>query len=118
MRLSYVKPELSKTKGAEAIADGVITANADNAQMHAPENRAALIYNDWGDHRVAADIISYMNGYNDPRRAAMFTQGTWNKKSDYLIGELPDPSTLVGCRQEPVCSKTSRRQASFGLSTL
>ena len=58
MRLSYVKPDISKAKGAEAIADGVITTNTDNAMMHAPENRMALIYNDWGDHRVAADIIS------------------------------------------------------------
>ena len=111
MRLSYVKPELSKTKGAEAIADGVITANADNAQMHAPENRAALIYNDWGDHRVAADIISYMNGYNDPRRAAMFTQGTWNKKSDYYgirVGIDPtNKATMVETFSNQVISSSS-----------
>lgn len=111
MRLSYVKPELSKTKGAEAIADGVITANADNAQMHAPENRAALIYNDWGDHRVAADIISYMNGYNDPRRAAMFTQGTWNKKSDYYgirVGIDPtNKATMVEAFSNQVISSSS-----------
>ncbi len=37
MRLSYVKPDVSQAKGAEAIADGVITVNADNAMMHAPE---------------------------------------------------------------------------------
>lgn len=73
MRLSYVKPELAREKAAEAIASGVITANADNAQMHAPENRTALIYNDWSDSRVAADIINYMNGYEDPRREKMFT---------------------------------------------
>lgn len=73
MRLSYVKPELAKEKAAEAIASGVITANADNALMHAPENRTALIYNDWSDSRVAADIINYMNGYEDPRREKMFT---------------------------------------------
>ena len=73
MRLSYVKPEISKAKAEEAISAGVITANADNAYMHATENRTALIYNDWADHRVAADIINYMNGYNDPRREKMFT---------------------------------------------
>ena len=111
MRLSYVKPELSKTKGAEAIADGVITANADNAMMHAPENRTALIYNDWGDHRVAADIISHMNGYNDPRRAAMFTQGTWNKKSDYYgirVGIDPtNKATMVETFSNQVISSSS-----------
>ena len=46
MRLSYVEPELAKAKAAEAIAGGVITANADNAAMHAAENRTTLIYND------------------------------------------------------------------------
>ena len=73
MRLTEVKPDLARTKASEAIAGGVITANADNAAMHAAENRMTLIYNDWGDHRVGADIISYMNGYNDPRREKMFT---------------------------------------------
>ena len=76
VRLSYVKPDIARAKAEEAVADGVILDNADNAYMHAPENRVALIYNDWGDHRVGADIISYMNGYKDPRRAVMFTQGT------------------------------------------
>lgn len=73
MRLSYVDPSTAKAKAAEAIASGVIESNTDNAQMHATENRTTLIYNDWNDHRVAADIICYMNGYNDPRRAKMFT---------------------------------------------
>lgn len=72
MRLSYIKPEIAKAKADEAIAAGTIEANADNACMHAPENRTALIYNDWQDHRVGADIINYMNGYKDPRREKMF----------------------------------------------
>ena len=76
MRLSYVKPELAESKAAEAIASGVIETNADNAAMHAAENRTTLIYNDWADHRVGADIICFMNGYNDPRREKMFTQVT------------------------------------------
>lgn len=73
MRLSYADPEISRTKAAEAISAGVIESNSDNAAMHAAENRMTLIYNDWGDHRVGADIISYMNGYQDPRREQMFT---------------------------------------------
>jgi len=73
MRLSYVNPALAREKASEAISAGVITSNADNAQMHAVENRTTLIYNDWADHRVGADIINYMNGYEDPRREKMFT---------------------------------------------
>lgn len=73
MRLTYVDEETARTKASEAIAGGVITSNADNARMQTSDNRMTLIYNDWGDHRVGADIISYMNGYNDPRREKMFT---------------------------------------------
>lgn len=72
MRLSYVKPDFAREKASEAIAAGVITANADNAAMHATENRTTLIYNDWSDHRVGADILCYMTGYADPRLDKMF----------------------------------------------
>ena len=72
MRLSYVKSDVARAKAAAAIAGGVIEANADNAAMHAAENRTTLIYNDWGDHRVGADILCYMTGYNDPRVEKMF----------------------------------------------
>lgn len=72
MRLSEVKPDFARTKAAEAIAAGVIESNADNAAMHAAENRTTLVYNDWKDHRVGADILSYMSGYKDPRLSKMF----------------------------------------------
>lgn len=83
MRLSYVKPDLAREKAAEAIASGLISSNAENAAMHATENRMTLIYNDWEDHRVGRDLINYMNGYEDPRRAKMFTTvlvGSGNNK--------------------------------------
>ena len=81
MRLSYVKSDVARAKAAEAIAGGVIEANADNAAMHAAENRTTLIYNDWGDHRVGADILCYMNGYKDPRLEKMFLA---NDVGDYV----------------------------------
>lgn len=84
MRLSYVKPDIARTKAAEAIAGGVITANADNAAMHAAENRTTLIYNDWSDHRVGADILCYMSGYKDPRMEKMFLPYQDNKKDKYV----------------------------------
>ena len=111
MRLSYVKSDIAQKKAEEAVADGVILDNADNAYMHAPENRVALIYNDWGDHRVGADIISYMNGYKDPRRAVMFTQGTWNKKTDYYgmrIGTDPtNKSAMVSTYSNQIVDSKS-----------
>lgn len=65
MRLTYI-PEMKEEArriAEEAVASGVITLNADNALLKVEENRAAMIFNDWNDHRVGADIISYMNGY-------------------------------------------------------
>lgn len=81
MRLTEVKPDLARTKAAEAIAAGVIADNADNAAMHAAENRTTLVYNDWKDHRVGADILSYMSGYKDPRLSKMFLP---NDKGNYV----------------------------------
>lgn len=86
MRISYVEPEISKVKAMEAINSGVILTNADNAAMHAVENRITLMYNDWMDHRVGADIICYMNGYNDPRREKMFTQVDLVKDGESVKG--------------------------------
>lgn len=76
MRISYADPETAREKADEAIAGGVILANADNAYMHPTENRMTLIYNDWQDHRVGADILCYMMGYNDPRTEKMFLENT------------------------------------------
>lgn len=75
MRVSYAAPELAREKASEAISSGnLILANADNAYMHPVENKLALIYNDWGDHRAGADILCYMNGYKDPRLEKMFVR--------------------------------------------
>ena len=42
--------------------------------MKVEENRAAMVFNGWSDHRIGADLLCYMNGYQDPRREKMFTQ--------------------------------------------
>ena len=76
MRLSYIDEQTAKAKAAEAIAAGVITENADNAKLQPELNRTTLLWNSWQDHAIGADILCYMNGYKDPRRAKMFTQGT------------------------------------------
>lgn len=73
IRLSFVKPQLAQMYAEDAVQKGVIEDNADNAYMTVVENRSALCWNDWKDHRVSADILCYMNGYDDARRSAMFT---------------------------------------------
>lgn len=74
MRIVYVKPELAREIAEKAVAAGVIENNEDNAQLHVEENRSALCFNDWKDYRIAAEIVSYMQGYNDPRLEKYFTQ--------------------------------------------
>ncbi len=96
MRLSYVDEATARAKAAEAIAGGVILANADNAAMHAAENRTTLIYNDWADHRVGADIICYMTGYKDPRLEKMFLPNDTGKFYGIRIGiDATSKSTAV-----------------------
>lgn len=73
MRISYAAPEMAQEKAGEAVTSGnLILKNADNAYIHPVENKLALIYNDWSDHRAGADILCYMNGYKDPRLEKMF----------------------------------------------
>ena len=96
MRLSYV-PEMKvevRQIAEAAITAGVITDNNDNALFHVTENRSALCFNTWNDHRMGADIICYMNGYQDPRREKYFTlgKGKDNAKEGYYgirIGTQP-----------------------------
>ena len=85
MRLSYVAPELAETRVREALgnAGGVIEQNADNAAIPAQKNPFRVVMYDYnnGDSRVSADITSYMNGYEDPRREKYFTPSTFTDPS-------------------------------------
>ena len=76
MRISYRNPELARRKAEEAVSSGLILSNEDNAFLKPTENRMPLIYNSWNDHRVGADILCFMTGYNDPRLEKMFLKST------------------------------------------
>lgn len=101
IRIAYTDFLSSKGKtpaqlAEEAVADpgGVIESNEDNAAWNyftTTENPmyTAVNYNKvtshedgsvcitTGDTHAAADIICYMNGYQDPRRAVYFTKSEW-----------------------------------------
>ncbi len=111
MRISYADPELSK-KTAEAAVNnevGVIISNDDNAQRTTfgvdgnPIN-VAVKYNmaqhtpacvTGGDSHAAADIVTYMNGYEDPRRGVFFTASEWSNSYEGLRRGIiiPDHAT-------------------------
>lgn len=90
MRVSFVNPTLAKQMAEEAVRGGVIEANEDNAMWNYFQSGSnvnglfvAKNYNSddcptGGDTHAAADIICYMNGYEDPRREAYFVKSQWD----------------------------------------
>lgn len=103
MRVCYADPELSKQMADEAINDeiGLMTSNDDNAAfsywgVDGNPLRVAIRYNianhddntvcttESGDSHAAADIICYMNGYNDPRMDRYFTMTEFDGVGDYV----------------------------------
>lgn len=70
MQIVKVNPELAKTQAEKAVAldnGGVFTSNEDNAFVSGAGNALYVAAQIWGDIRVNAAIITYMEGYNDPR---------------------------------------------------
>jgi hypothetical protein len=80
LRMAYAAPTLAKQAAEEAVGHpiGVLAGNADNAFLSVPKNPWDLQVNDWNDARANADIVSYMNGYQDPRREKYFTLSTFS----------------------------------------
>ena len=80
MRMVYADEAFAKQAAEEVVNSevGPIVSNAENATY---DNFSASAKNPFyvvqveyngGDSMAAADIITYMNGYNDPRRSAYF----------------------------------------------
>ncbi len=95
MRIVYADPELAKEMAESAVSNevGVMTSNADNAKVssfgdkgnpiyvatryNTPEHADGTVCPTGGDTHVAADITTYMNAFNDPRRANYFVASEW-----------------------------------------
>lgn len=85
MRIVYADPVLAKQKAEEAVNSpgGLIRINEDNALNKYPSNPVHKMTTDWGDSRACADIVSYMNGYKDPRLSKYFTKSVVKGSSTY-----------------------------------
>ena len=93
LRIAYANPTKAKEMAESAVSQqfGVMESNADNAAWHyfgsiTNSLLTAVRYNEaasGGDTHVAADIVCYMNGYADPRRAAYFENSKFEGK-DYV----------------------------------
>lgn len=118
LRMAYVDPALARQTAEQAVQAGVITTNADNAFLTVEENRAAMMFNDWNDHRVGADIICYMNGYRDPRREKMFTKVTVTEGDKKVPGyagvrigiDVADKDVLIDVYSKPVVTSSTPYQ--------
>lgn len=90
MRISNAWPDMAKEAAEAAVADkaGLIETNADNAMMDCgtQTNPYQLAAVSWGDLRVNANIVDYMNAYNDPRMPKYFNKSTMTGKTDQYVG--------------------------------
>lgn len=103
MRISNVAPDKARKVAEAAVSHeiGVMTSNDDNAFLTPSSTNPFEVvmyeYNG-GDSRISGDITSYMNGYNDPRRMAMFTPAAFDGYTAQYIGirsgiTIPDGNT-------------------------
>ena len=105
MRMVYADPAAAKKAAEEVAASevGAFSSNGDNACYNnfnaSAKNPFYVVQYEYngGDSMAAADIITYMNGYNDPRRAAYFTPSEFAGYE--YVGlrhgiEMPDNATM------------------------
>ena len=100
MRIAYADEALAKTKAEEAVDSelGVMTTVADGAfRKIADHNPWERFMPNWSDARISADLVCYMNGFNDPRRAAYYGTNTFYTISEEKYTGPKD--TYVGLRR-------------------
>ena len=122
MRIVYADRATAQAKAEEAVSHsiGVFTSNDDNASLKpiAFGEKGNPIYtavkynqvqgsNTGGDTHVAADITSYMNAYNDPRRPLYFISSEF-ENVEYV-------GVMVSAIK-PVLSKDGRKYSGVNVS--
>lgn len=99
MRIVYADETLAKTKAEEAVNSqmGVMTASTDGAfRKVADHNPWERFMPNWSDARISADLVCYMNGFNDPRRPIYYNKSTFAATSN---GGYTDAEDYVGLRR-------------------
>lgn len=113
MRTVYADPAFAQKKAEEAVSHklGVITSNDQMPRYVFPAgiNPVYKMSTEWGDSKPAADIVTYMVGYKDPRLMAYFTPSTLEEAAGEYIGirtgialdEKDKMMTYSGVTQKP-----------------
>lgn len=83
MRVCYADDALARAQADAALANpfGILAVKADAAMCHKPASGAweyplYVIQHNFNDSAAGATIVSYMNGYSDPRLEKYFTPGS------------------------------------------
>lgn len=78
IRISGKVPAYAQQKAEEAVKAGVMESVDDSAYdlLNGRQPNGYNIVASWGEVKANATLVSYMNGYNDPRRAKYFTKQT------------------------------------------
>ncbi len=72
LRIAYADPDKAKEEGEKSLSNsvGLLTAAGDDdayVNIGSITNPLTTITESWGDIRMGAPLLCYMNGYNDPR---------------------------------------------------
>lgn len=116
VRVSNVRPDLTRQYAQKAVNGGVIETNGDNAMLNmkigAMNDIGSKLYvmsYNYNDTFAAADMICYMNGYNDKRLPMYFTTYTYTNAqagtTEEVYAGLRAGSKGSDTRVREVCSR-------------
>ena len=97
MRIVKADPTLAKQKAEEAVAGGVLTAADKDILLDQGLSNELTRMFEWGDCGVNANLVTILEGYNDPRIALYITKNTNDIKNGDKVVVAKD-SKYLGIR--------------------
>lgn len=97
MRIVKADPTLAQQKAEEAVAGGVLTAADKDILIDQGLSNELTRMFEWGDCGINANLVTIMEGYNDPRIALYITKNTNDIKVEDKVVVAKD-SKYLGIR--------------------
>lgn len=97
MRIVKADPTLAKQKAEEAVAGGVLTATDKDILIDQGLSNELTRMFEWGDCGINANLVTILEGYNDPRIALYITKNTNDIKNGDKVVVTKD-SKYLGIR--------------------
>lgn len=88
MRMANIAPQEAAAFAQEAVSHsgGLIVSNEHNAQIQCRKNPLNVMWNEYSDTRAGADLMSYLQGYADPRLPKYFQKGFFSEGGEGFYG--------------------------------